>query len=82
MLPTQVQAYGYQLANGIPIESWYDNPKDDELLKMLKVLEALAKAPDVRPIIKETFESHKLVEAANYPDSSEAYASLLADDVE
>jgi len=55
-------AFGYQVDNGIPIESWFDDPNDTELLKLERFLRTLHGSKDVRKIIRRTFQTHRLVE--------------------
>ena len=57
-------AFGYQVDNGIPIESWFDDPKDKELLKLEKFLRTLHGAEDVRDVVRKTFQTHLLVRNA------------------
>ena len=44
-------AYLFQPRNAIPIISWFDDPKDEELIKMLPMLRDLAAAPDVYAVL-------------------------------
>jgi CTD small phosphatase-like protein 2 len=57
-------AYGYQIDNGVPIESWYDDDSDTELLKLLGFLKRVQAADDVRPLIRAHFKTYELVDNA------------------
>jgi len=41
------QSFSLHPQNGIPIESWYENPQDEELFKMIPLLKSLSKVVDV-----------------------------------
>lgn len=55
------QAFGYQLDNGIPIESWFDDDTDQELMRLVPFLESIIREPDVRPLIREKFKLYELI---------------------
>jgi len=55
-------AFGYQVDNGIPIESWFDDPQDTELRKLERFLRTLHGVKDLRTVIRKTFQTHRLVE--------------------
>jgi len=57
-------AFGYQVDNGIPIESWFDDPKDTELLKLERFLDTLHGEDDVRAIVRSTFQTYSLIDQA------------------
>lgn len=59
-----LQAFGFQLENGIPIESWYDDRNDQELLALLPFLESLVGVDDVRPMIASKFNLREKVLAS------------------
>ncbi|KAL1565285.1 CTD small phosphatase-like protein 2 isoform X1 [Salvia divinorum] len=61
------QAFGFQVDNGIPIESWFDDRSDAELLLLLPFLESLVGAQDVRPLIAQKFNLREKVAAAVSP---------------
>jgi CTD small phosphatase-like protein 2 len=42
------QAFGYQVSNGIPISSWYEDQNDSELLNVLSFLKTIETVDDVR----------------------------------
>jgi CTD small phosphatase-like protein 2 len=56
-------AFGFQLDNGIPIESWFEDQDDRELLKLAWFLEKELKGSrDVRPVVRNKFRIRQLVE--------------------
>ncbi|CAM9211963.1 unnamed protein product, partial [Hapterophycus canaliculatus] len=66
-------AYGFQIDNGIPIESWFDDRNDEELLHLLPLLKQLISESevaggDVRPFIRNIFKTHELVDKARNGD--------------
>ncbi|BBN15786.1 CTD small phosphatase-like protein 2 [Marchantia polymorpha subsp. ruderalis] len=58
------QAYGFQVDNGIPIESWFDDRSDSALAGLLPFLETLVGVDDVRPIIAKRFNLRQKIAAA------------------
>eukprot|EP00566_Odontella_aurita_P005348 CAMPEP_0113558176 /NCGR_PEP_ID=MMETSP0015_2-20120614/18203_1 /TAXON_ID=2838 /ORGANISM="Odontella" /LENGTH=624 /DNA_ID=CAMNT_0000459687 /DNA_START=450 /DNA_END=2324 /DNA_ORIENTATION=- /assembly_acc=CAM_ASM_000160 len=57
-------AFGYQTDNGIPIESWFDDPHDTELLKLERFLRTLHGKEDVRRVVRDKFQTWRLVAEA------------------
>ncbi|KAA8528974.1 hypothetical protein F0562_033538 [Nyssa sinensis] len=64
------QAFGFQVDNGIPIESWFDDRADQELLLLLPFLESLVGVEDVRPLIAKKFNLRERIAAAVCPLNS------------
>lgn len=50
--------------NGIPIESWFDDDADEELLKLLPFLESLNAHDDLRVPLRDQFQLRRVVESA------------------
>ncbi|KAH7547680.1 hypothetical protein JRO89_XS14G0001800 [Xanthoceras sorbifolium] len=53
------QVFRLQVDNGIPINSWFDDPMDSALISLIPFLETLAEADDVRPLIAQQFGTKK-----------------------
>ena len=50
-----------QLANGIPISSFFDDPNDSALTVLQAFLDKLATEPDVRPMLRKSFNLENLL---------------------
>lgn len=48
----------------MPIESWFNDPSDKELLHLLPFLESLIGVEDVRPMIAKKFNLRERIDAA------------------
>ncbi|KAJ2359467.1 hypothetical protein GGF43_000086 [Coemansia sp. RSA 2618] len=55
------QAFAYQQSNGIPIESWYEDKADRELMRLMEFLEKLVGVDDVRPLIDAEFKTKEKI---------------------
>ncbi|KAJ2599728.1 CTD small phosphatase-like protein 2 [Coemansia sp. RSA 1286] len=58
------QAFAYQQSNGIPIESWYEDKGDRELMRLMEFLETLVGDDDVRPKVEAQFRTKEKVAEA------------------
>lgn len=63
ILDNSPEAYALNRSNGLPIKSWYDDPKDDELIKLIPVLQMLSKIDDVRKVIPKIINKRNVNDA-------------------
>ena len=56
IVDNSVHCFGYQLDNGVPIVSWYDDPHDQELKHLADYLEILKDLPDTREANRRNFK--------------------------
>eukprot|EP00897_Mesotaenium_endlicherianum_P002105 jgi/Mesen1/1922/ME000145S01007 len=66
------QAFGFQVDNGIPIESWFDDRSDRALEMLFPFLETLVAVEDVRPVIASKFNLKQRVASAVEPRQTRA----------
>jgi len=55
LIDNSPQTFGFQIDNGIPITSWFDNDQDNELQQLIAILKEMKDLADVRPFIRKTF---------------------------
>lgn len=59
IVDNSIQAFAFQLDNGVPIVSWLGDPNDTELVKVAEFLIPLAGIQDIQPVLREKFRLHK-----------------------
>lgn len=64
LVDNSVYSFAYQIDNGIPIISFYDDPNDEELLHLMFYMKMLAGADDLRVANQNAFELYKLGDGA------------------
>ena len=55
IVDNSVYAFGYQLENGIPIKSWFNDKNDNELQLLIPFLSELIGVDDVRTILHSKY---------------------------
>ena len=68
LVDNSVYSFAYQIDNGIPIISYYDNPADEELRHLMFYMKCLAESNDVREKNRSAFELYKLGDGAEGED--------------
>jgi CTD small phosphatase-like protein 2 len=63
LVDNSVYSFAFQLDNGIPIVSYYDDPHDEEMLHLKFYLECLFECEDVRLKNRDAFQLSQLAEA-------------------
>jgi len=48
ILDNSPASYMFNPENAVPVESWFDDPNDNELIELIPILESMSRAEDVR----------------------------------
>ena len=70
LLDNSPYAFGFQVDNGVPIVSWFDDESDLELPATLDWLKSVASADDVRPLVAEKFRLRQRLAPRFIPHNS------------
>lgn len=60
LIDNSPNSYRLQPENALPITSWFTDPEDTELFDFIPLLTGLAKIKDVRVVLSQVHEDHKL----------------------
>ncbi len=70
LVDNSVYSFSYQIDNGIPIISYYDDPEDEELLHLMYYVRCLSDCEDVRVNNRKAFQLYKIGEGGEGTDTS------------
>jgi Dullard-like phosphatase family protein len=59
-------SYMFSQENAIPIETWFDDPADNELMDLIPILEQLAKTDNVRTWLAASRKKHHKLQLTNW----------------
>jgi RNA polymerase II subunit A small phosphatase-like protein len=61
-------SYAFHPKNALPIRTWFDDPNDCELLELIPILEKLAKAENIYPILQQIDDEINNLHNISYND--------------
>ena len=68
LIDNSITVFGFQINNGIPITSWYEDHQDEELLTLLPFLESLTNGGDVRLAVEKRYRLAECIRNVSQDD--------------
>ncbi|CDW73776.1 nli interacting factor-like phosphatase family protein [Stylonychia lemnae] len=83
IVDNSIYAFGFQIDNGVPIISYYNNKSNDEEMQhMIYYIQCLADVDDIRELNKEAFELSKLKEQHEFMHGENGFSTQQQENIQ